>query len=335
MLPGRGVEILDQTLLPLVERRVLLSGIDSVCEAIRELRVRGAPLLGLVGAAGMAIAADTTTANDADLAHAARLLDATRPTATDLGRAVRDALAQALSTGPSAPLRREALWRNAERLLALRRAEDEAIGQFGAELLPRGASVLTHCNTGALATAGIGTALGVVSIAHRQGRIERCYATETRPLLQGARLTTWELTRLGIPATLLPDTAAAALIASGLVDAVITGADRIAANGDTANKVGTYGLAAVAARHAVPFYIAAPTSTFDPGCPSGAEIPIEFRSPAEVGGFAGTRWSPDGIEAYNPAFDVTPASCITAIVTQHGVLRPPFAPAIAGLPALR
>lgn len=331
LLPGRGIDILDQTALPFAERRLLLSDISAVCEAIRELRVRGAPLLGLAGAAGMAIAAETTPATDEDLSRAAHQINATRPTATDLGRATGDALALVRVAGPDAPARREALWHNAIRMLSLRQAEDQAIGRFGAGLLPPAASVLTHCNTGALATAGIGTALGVIATAHALGRIDRCFATETRPLLQGARLTAWELTRLGIPGTLLPDTAAASLIASGIVHAVITGADRIAANGDTANKVGTYGLAAVAARHAVPFYIAAPTSTFDPACPSGAEIPIEFRSPAEVGGYAGVRWSPDGVDAYNPAFDVTPASCITAIITEHGVLRPPYHAAIADL----
>lgn len=331
LVPGAGIDILDQTRLPFDERHLLLSDVSSVCEAIRELRVRGAPLLGIIGAAGMAVAADAGDATDDDLARAAREIDATRPTAADLGRALRRALAVALAAGPAAQARRDALWRHAQEFLVTRQAEDEAIGRYGAGLLPTGAAVLTHCNTGALATAGIGTALGVVLVAHEQGRLNRCYATETRPLLQGARLTIWELTRLGIPATLLPDTAAASLIASGAVQAVITGADRIAANGDTANKVGTYGLAAVAARHSIPFYIAAPTSTFDPDCPSGEGIPIEFRSASEVGGFGGARWSPEGVEAFNPAFDVTPASCIAAIITEQGVLRPPFGEAIASL----
>lgn len=326
-----GIDILDQTRLPHEERRIILGDVPSVCEAIRELRVRGAPLLGLVGAAGMAVAADASGASDGELQAAAQAIGSTRPTAVDLGKAVREALAVALGAGHGPDGRRAALWRHAEVLLAARRAEDEAMGRFGAELLLPGSAVLTHCNTGALATAGIGTALGVIRAAHEQGRLARCFATETRPLLQGARLTMWELVRLGIPATLLPDTAAASLIASGAVQAVITGADRIAANGDTANKVGTYGLAAVAARHGVPFYIAAPLTTIDPGCPDGASIPIEFRSDAEVGGFGDRRWSPEGVAAYNPAFDVTPAECIAAIVTERGVLRPPFGPAIAAL----
>jgi methylthioribose-1-phosphate isomerase len=198
-------------------------------------------------------------------------------------------------------------------------------------LLAPGAAVLTHCNTGALATGGIGTALGVIRVAWERGSLARCYATETRPLLQGARLTAWELRRLGIPATLVPDTAAASLIASGAVQAVITGADRIATNGDSANKVGTYGLAAVAARHAVPFYIAAPRTTIDPACPSGAAIPIEFRDGREVGGWGEVRWAPDGLEAYNPAFDVTPAGLITAIITEAGVARPPYSRSLADL----
>lgn len=205
------------------------------------------------------------------------------------------------------------------------------LAQLGASLLPPRASVLTHCNTGALATGGIGTALGVVRVAWEQGRLQRCYATETRPLLQGARLTMWELGSLGIPATLLPDTAAASLIASGRVQAVITGADRIAANGDSANKVGTRGLAVLAARQGLPFYIAAPSTTIDASCPAGADIPIEFRAAEEVMGFRDMRWSPPAVDTYNPAFDVTPADLITAIITESGVLHPPYQQAISSL----
>ena len=194
------------------------------------------------------------------------------------------------------------------------------MAEAGAPLL--NGSVLTHCNTGTLATGGIGTALGVIRIAWEQGRVERCYATETRPLLQGARLTAWELTRLGIPVTLLPDTAAGALIGSGLVQAVITGADRIASNGDTANKIGTYQLALAAQRHRLPFYVVAPTSTIDRSCAGGWAIPIEHRDGREVGGFGGQRWAPEGTDAFNPAFDVTPAELITAIVTERGVILP-------------
>jgi methylthioribose-1-phosphate isomerase len=217
--------------------------------------VRGAPLLGLTGACALAITADAD-ASDAALDAAAERVIATRPTAVDLGALTR----RALGSVRRCPVERraEALWRFAATVLATREAEDRVMGEYGADLIAGTSAVLTHCNAGALATGGRGTALGVIRCAWECGTLERCYVTETRPLLQGARLTTWELTRLGIPTTLLPDTAMASLLSSGGVGAVVTGADRIAANGDTANKVGTYGLAAVAARHGVPFYVAAP-----------------------------------------------------------------------------
>jgi methylthioribose-1-phosphate isomerase len=319
---GQAVVILDQTLLPHEERYLELRTVAELCESIRELRVRGAPLLGLSGACGMAIASTERGSSDEALGTAARELDQTRPTAADLGAAIRRALELALASPEDN--RKRVLWDNAEQLLASRKEEDERIATFGAPLIEDGWSVLTHCNTGALATGGSGTALAVVRQSHAEGRLERCYATETRPLLQGARLTTWELQKLGIPGTLLPDTAAASLISSGKVQAVITGADRIAANGDTANKVGTYGLAAVAARHGIPFYVAAPMSTVDSACPDGASIPIEYRRTSEVGGFSGQRWAPEGTDAYNPAFDTTPAELIAAIITERGVFRPPY-----------
>jgi len=333
ILRGRGIDVLDQTLLPHREVRRELRDVPAVCEAIRELRVRGAPLLGLAGACGLAIAAESD-ASTGGLQAAAETLIATRPTAVDLGACTRAALARALAE-PNEARRAGVLWDFAEALADARRREDEAIAANGAALLPHGCSVLTHCNTGALATGAFGTALGVIARAFGEGRLERCYATETRPLLQGARLTAWELRQLGIPGTLLPDTAAASLIASGRVQAVITGADRIAANGDTANKVGTYGLAAVAARHGVPFYIAAPCTTVDLDCPDGAHIPIEFRAASEVGGFGEQRWAPEGLDAYNPAFDVTPAELITAIITERGVARPPFGEALERLVRLQ
>ena len=331
IVPRAGLDALDQTLLPGEERVVQLRDLEAVCEAIRSLRVRGAPLLGIVGAAGMAIAAERGDASDQSLHDAWQTLAETRPTAVELSSFARLALDAALAVGTEARARRDALWAFAQAHYERRIREDRVMGEFGAALLPAGASVLTHCNTGGLATGGIGSALGVIRVAWEAGNLERCYATETRPLLQGARLTMWELRKLGIPATLLPDTAAPSLIASGRVQAVITGADRIAANGDTANKIGTYGLAAVAARHAVPFYIAAPTTTIDPECPSGAGIPIEFRDAREVGGFGGARWSPDGGQAYNPAFDVTPGELIAGIVTECGVIRPPYGPNIAAV----
>lgn len=328
ILPGAGIEILDQTLLPGATRYLVIDDLAELCEAIRALRVRGAPLLGIAAACGMAIAATHDPSTPA-LDAAAAAIKATRPTAVDLGAATDRALAWALATDERD--RAEALWRLAAEMLRDQIATDRAIGQHGAGLPGVEGAVLTHCNTGALATGGVGTALAVILAAWEAGRIERCYVTETRPLLQGARLTTWELVHLGIPVTLLPDTAAAALIASGAVGAVITGADRVAANGDTANKVGTYGLAVVAGRHGVPFYIAAPTTTVDLACPTGADIPIEFRDGAEVGGFGGQRWAPAGIETYNPAFDVTPASLITAIITERGVVQPPLDDGLAAL----
>ncbi len=308
----------------------MLRDLDSICEAVQTLRVRGAPLLGIVGAAAVAVAAESLGTEPAVLHRIAARVGSVRPTAVELATGAMSAVA-AVEGITDRKERLDALWAYAERYAARRVAEDRALGAHGAGLLPQGAAVLTHCNAGALATGGIGTALGVVQVAWEQGRLSRCFATETRPLLQGARLTAWELVRAGIPATLLPDTAAASLIASGQVQAVVTGADRIAANGDAANKIGTYGLAAVAARHGVPFYIAAPRTTFDPECASGAEIPIEFRNAREVGGFGAQRWSPDGIEAYNPAFDVTPAELIAAIITEAGVVTPPFSEGIRSI----
>ncbi len=329
ILPGRGIEILDQTLLPLEERHLAVNDLDAACEAIQSLRVRGAPLLGLMGACALAIAAQNDASDEA-LRAAVERICATRPTAVDLGAITRHALAATLACS-SEEARRASLWDFAARIHAVRQLEDHAMGNFGAGLLVDARAVLTHCNTGALATGGIGTALGIIRCAWESATLERCFVTETRPLLQGARLTTWELRHLGIPTTLLPDTATASLLASGQVDAVITGADRIAANGDTANKVGTYGLAVLAARHGIPFYVAAPRSTFDPACAEGSGIPIEFRDSSEVGGYGPTRWSPDGLDTYNPAFDVTPAGLIAAFITEQGVLRPPFGPSIGTL----
>ncbi len=327
IVPPDAIEILDQTLLPNEEQVLRIGDVATLCEAIASLRIRGAPLLGLAGAAGLALAAAHDGTDDGRLKRAAEMIAGTRPTAVDLGFRVREALALALSLPTSE--RAEQLWKHAAHLQQKRSAEDAALSSFGADLIAPGSAVLTHCNTGELATGGMGTALGVITEAWNRGTLARCYMTETRPLLQGARLTAWEIVRAGIPGTLVPDTAAGSLLASGAVQAVITGADRVAANGDSANKIGTYQLAALAARHRVPFYIAAPLSTIDPHCPDGSHIPIEMRDGREVGGFGEARWSPAGVEAYNPAFDVTPAELIGAIVTERGVLRPPFGPAIA------
>jgi methylthioribose-1-phosphate isomerase len=205
------------------------------------------------------------------------------------------------------------------------------MGDYGAELVPENAKILTHCNAGALATAGYGTALGVIRSAHRDGKVSMVWVDETRPVLQGARLTAWEMVQEGIPATLITDSMAGAIMAAGEIDFVVVGSDRIAANGDVANKIGTYTVAVLARRHNIPFVVAAPVSTIDFAIPSGEQIPIEERDPAEVAGYGSERWAPEGINIYNPAFDVTPAELVTALVTEKGVLSPPYTQSIANL----
>jgi methylthioribose-1-phosphate isomerase len=283
--------------------------VDELCHAISTLAVRGAPALGVAGAMGMALAAVTGEGPE----DAAARITATRPTAVNLAWGVARGLAAADPVAEAVRLAADDVDRN------------RRLGAHGASLVPVDGRVLTHCNAGALACAGYGTALGVIRAAHEAGRRPAVWVDETRPVLQGARLTAWELDRLGIPATLVADVMAASLMAGGDVDCVVVGADRIAANGDVANKVGTYGLAVLAAHHRIPFYVAAPMSTVDPDCPTGADIPIERRSGDEVTSFAGVTIAPDGFPAENRAFDVTPAALITAIVTEDGVLRPPFA----------
>lgn len=277
--------------------------------------MRGAPAIGLAAAYGLALEA----ARGGDVRAAAELLGSTRPTAVNL----RWALDRALSRGDGAA----ELLAFAKSLAAEQLEQDLAIARHGAALIAPGSRPLTHCNTGALATGGAGTALGVV-VASEPAHV---WVDETRPLLQGSRLTAWELQRAEVPYDVIPDAGAGALMARGLVDAVVVGADRIAANGDTANKIGTYAIAVLAARHSVPFYVAAPVSTIDPATPDGAAIPIEERSPTEVTEVLGTSVAPAGAGARNFAFDVTPAELITAIVCERGVLRPPYGPAIAAL----
>lgn len=281
--------------------------VDDLCELIRTLAVRGAPALGAAGAMGVALA----HVRGEDVRAAADELVATRPTAVNLAWGVRRALA---ADDPVAE--------------ALAIAEDDvercrAIGRHGATLVPEDGRVLTHCNAGGLACVGYGTAVGVIRGAHEAGRRPRVWVDETRPVLQGARLTAWELDRLGIEHTLVVDSVAASLMADGLVDLVVVGADRIAANGDVANKIGTYALAVLARHHGVPFYVAAPRSTFDPDCPDGAAIRVELRDADEVTVVAGARVAPDGVAVENRAFDVTPADLVTAYVTEDGVSRPP------------
>ncbi len=313
------LELLDQRALPAKERWIAVRGASHAARLIRGLAVRGAPAIGL--AAGYALAAEAR--DHAGLAHlrraARRLVDA-RPTAVNLAWAVGQVL-RAAEASPD-PERFEAALAVARRLHEQDAAACLAIGEAGAALFPaRGLRLLTHCNAGALATGGIGTALGIVRVLHRQGRLARLYACEARPVLQGARLTAWEALKDGIPVTLLADSAAATLLARGGVDGVVVGADRIAADGSTANKIGTYPLAVLAQRHGVPFVVAAPVSTFDLACPDGTAIPIEERRPDEVRRFGPRVVAPE-VPVFNPAFDVTPPDLITAIVCERGVARP-------------
>ncbi len=299
---------------------------EDVADAIRRLAVRGAPALGVAAAFGVTLAAFVAAGRGEDVresaAMAGALLVATRPTAVNIRWAV-NRLAAAVEGVPGDDLP-DALLAEARAVEAEDAAACSAMGWAGAGLIPEGANVLTHCNTGMLCTAGIGTAFGALWCAHLAGKGVHVWVDETRPLLQGARITAWELDRLGVPFTLIPDAAAASLIASGRVDAVILGSDRIAANGDVANKVGTYPLAVLASRHGVPFYVVAPTSTVDLTTSSGADIAIEERDPGEVTHALGTPLAPEGAAGYNPAFDVTPAELVTAIVTERGIVRPPF-----------
>ena len=295
--------LLDQRRLPEEEVELRCSSAAEVAQAIRALAVRGAPAIGIAAAYGYALAA----AREEDLDSAADVLAASRPTAVNLEWALREVRA---ARDPAARAREL----HAEEVERCRRMSEHA-----AELVGEGSSALTHCNTGALATGGVGTALGALREAWARGLLQRVFVDETRPLLQGARLTAWELEADGIPHTVIADSAAGALLAAGEVDCVFVGADRIAANGDTANKVGTYPLAVLAARHEVPFYVVAPSSSVDLTLASGVEIPIEERDPGEVNSRFG---------AWNPAFDVTPAELIRAIVTEHGVHRAPYAEAL-------
>ncbi|HEX3160477.1 MAG TPA: S-methyl-5-thioribose-1-phosphate isomerase [Gemmatimonadaceae bacterium] len=327
---GDAVRIVDQTCLPAhyVERD--LRSLDDVCEAIATLRVRGAPAIGIAGAMGLvASLARHSTLGAAELAALARAsaerIAAVRPTAVNLPWAMRRMLRRLDAVrGADAAALLDELRAEATAILDEDRVMCRRIGELGAELLADGARVLTHCNAGALATGGIGTALAPVYVAAERGMAVEVFADETRPLLQGSRLTAWELQRAGIPVTVLTDGMAASLMAAGRVDVVLVGADRIAANGDVANKVGTSMLAIAARHHGVPFYVAAPSSTLDAATPTGATIRIEQRGADEVTALHGVRTAPHGVAVYNPAFDVTPAGLVTGIVTDRGVFRAPF-----------
>jgi len=313
---GKTLSLLDQRLLPREEVWIECSTASEVADAIRTMVVRGAPAIGVSAAFGMAMAARRGD----DLSRAAAELKQARPTAVNLAWAV-DRMLRA-EGDPVA---------EAERILEEDIAGNRRMGAFGAQLLGAQSTVLTHCNAGALATGGYGTALGVIRAAVEAGKHVAVFADETRPYLQGARLTAWELQRDGIDVTLITDNMSGHFFQQGKFDAVIVGADRIAANGDAANKIGTYTVAVLANAHGIPFYVAAPVSTIDPDCPTGAEIPIEERSAQEVVEIHGARVAPEGIRVRHPAFDVTPARLITAIITERGVLRAPYGDAIAAL----
>jgi len=315
-----ALHLLDQRRLPERAEIVTVRSARETAAAIREMVIRGAPAIGCAAAYGIALA--PRAGEDFDQARQA-LLEA-RPTAVNL----RWALERLSRVQPRTF---EALKAEADRVLAEDLAACRAIGRNGVALVPTGKGILTHCNAGGLATSGYGTALGVVRAAREAGKKCAVFADETRPWLQGARLTAWELLQDGIPVTLLPDVAAASLLGSGRIGCVVVGADRIAHNGDTANKVGTYPLALAAQASSVPFYVAAPTSTIDLRARSGSEIPIEQRSPLEVTHLAGARIAAEGVEVYNPAFDVTPARYISAIVTERGVARAPFEQSLSNL----
>jgi methylthioribose-1-phosphate isomerase len=341
-----AVVMIDQRALPLTERYVTCTDYREVIAAINDLTVRGAPAIGVAAAMGIAlgvlrIGVDKPEAfREAFLAICAQFA-ATRPTARNLFWAIermkrRFDATPACESGQAAKGGEDDPWRPVRESLiaeAIRICEDDIavnrrLGANGRDLIPDGARILTHCNAGALATAGYGTALGVIRAARGDGKKLKVYADETRPVLQGARLTAWELVREGIPCTLITDNMAGFLMQQGKIDLVIVGADRIAGNGDTANKIGTYGLAVLARAHGIPFYVAAPLSTIDPVLPDGTVIPIEERNPDEVTHCGSVRTAPEGVSVWNPAFDVTPNGLIAAIVTEAGVIRPPFAAGI-------
>ena len=329
--------LLDQTQLPLTEVYIECHDYRRVAEAIRRLEVRGAPAIGAAAAYGIVLGAMAIAREGQSLEHhlpdVAAELKATRPTAVNLSWAVNRMMRifTEVSVGLSIPDTVLRLELEAESIAKEDRTVNEKIARYGATLFTRPVSILTHCNAGALATVAVGTALGVIHQALLDGNVSGVYADETRPLLQGARLTAFELSRQGIPVTLITDNMAAWVMKTGRVQAIIVGADRIARNGDVANKIGTYGLAALAQAHNIPFYVAAPLSTFDFSIADGTEIPIEERHHDEVFHCAGVRTAPPGINAFNPAFDVTPASLVTAIITEAGVLKAPYGKAIEHL----
>jgi len=332
---GNRVRILDQTRLPHEEVYLELNDYQSIASAITELKIRGAPALGVAGAYGIALGALEIEAKSKDdflekLGIIIRTIAATRPTARNLFRAI-SRMQQVAESGKDIEQIKVALTEEAVKIHSEEAEATRKLSQFGAELIKDGFTILTHCNTGALATTGYGTALGVIKQAWEQGKSIRVFVTETRPRLQGARLTTWELKKVDIPFTLITDSMAGYFISRGEIDCIIVGADRIAANGDTANKVGTYTLAVLAKENGIPFYVAAPTTTIDLSLASGDEIPIEQRSVREVTHIQGVSIAPEGTQAQNPAFDITPHRYITAIITENGIIKPPYGEGLKGI----
>jgi methylthioribose-1-phosphate isomerase len=332
---GDRIRIIDQTRLPLEEIYLELKDYRNVASAIKELRIRGAPAIGIAGAYAVALGAlDIKTEDRVEFLENLRgvmeTIAATRPTARNLFFAL-ERMRRAAETGGDVKKIKTALVDEAVKIHSEEAAATERISRFGAELIKDGFTVLTHCNTGPLATSGYGTALGVIIMAKEQGKNIKVFAGESRPLLQGARLTTWELKRAGVPVTLITDSMAGYFMRRGEVDCVITGADRIAANGDTANKIGTYTLAVLAQENSIPFYIAAPTTTIDPSLKNGDEILIEERCADEVTHIQGVPIAPEGVSAANPSFDVTPHLYITAIITDKGIIKEPYSEGIKGI----
>jgi methylthioribose-1-phosphate isomerase len=325
---GDRVKILDQRQLPQKEAYLELSRYQDVASAIAELKIRGAPAIGVAGAYGLALGALKIKARSRDdflkkLRAVTKAIAATRPTARNLFRAL-ERMQRVADSAKDIEQIKKALVNEAIKIHSEEAAATRKLSQLGAKLIKDGSSILTHCNSGPLATAGYGTALGIIIKAREQGKRIKVFATETRPLLQGARITAWELKKAKVPFTLITDSMAGYFMGRGEIDCVIVGADRIAANGDTANKIGTYTLAVLAKEHNIPFYVAAPTTTIDMTLASGEEIPIEERSQEEVTHIQGIATAPAGVKARNPAFDVTPHRYITAIITENGIIREPY-----------
>ncbi len=332
-----GVRFIDQTKLPTEEHYVNCKTCEQVADAIRNMVVRGAPAIGVSAAMGIALGVKTSKAETVgelkqDFDRCCELIRATRPTAVNLFWAIRrmQDKFESLRIRPLQQIR-NALIEEAQRMHAEDIAANQAMGRFGATLMPASGGVLTHCNAGALATCGYGTALGVIRAAVEQGKKIHVYADETRPFLQGSRLTAWELVKDGIPTTVISDNMSGAMMRQGKIGAVVVGADRIAANGDVANKIGTYTVAVLAKEHNIPFYVAAPFSTIDMETSDGSKIPIEQRNTKEVTHIGGRQMVPDGAQIENPAFDVTPANYVTAIVTERGIARAPYGESLARL----